>query len=205
MRRAISIFEKAHPNCQALFIFDQSSAHASLGPDALHAFDMNKTNGGKQRIQKDTVIPMNNPTVERQGQAQKMRMDNGDAKGLEQTLKERGFNVDKMRAKCKPVCPSTNERCCMARLLSHQDDFWNQISMLEELITGASHLCIFLPKFHCELNPIEMVRFIPDSDRFLYRSYSDLSLSFYGSIGAMLNTAIARKSSPTLILRRKRR
>ena len=46
--RAIPIFEKAYPNTQALFIFDQSSTHASLGPDALHAIDMNKSNGGKQ-------------------------------------------------------------------------------------------------------------------------------------------------------------
>ena len=29
--------------------------------------------------------------------------------------------------------------------------------MLETLIKGAGHECIFLPKFHCELNPIEMV------------------------------------------------
>jgi len=29
--------------------------------------------------------------------------------------------------------------------------------MLETLIKEAGHECIFLPKFHCELNPIEMV------------------------------------------------
>ena len=29
--------------------------------------------------------------------------------------------------------------------------------MLETLIKAAGHECIFLPKFHCELNPIEMV------------------------------------------------
>ena len=57
---AIPTFEVAHPNCQGLFVFDQSSAHASLTPDALHAWEMNKGNGGKQCIQKDTVIPMNN-------------------------------------------------------------------------------------------------------------------------------------------------
>lgn len=44
----------------------------------------------------------------------------------------------------------------MARLLSKQDDFVNQVSMLETLIETAGHECIFLPKFHCELNPIEM-------------------------------------------------
>ena len=33
----------------------------------------------------------------------------------------------------------------------------NQESMLEKHIKAAGHECIFLPKFHCELNPIEMV------------------------------------------------
>jgi len=33
--KAIKIFEAAHSGKQALFIFDQSSAHASLPPDAL--------------------------------------------------------------------------------------------------------------------------------------------------------------------------
>ncbi len=145
------------PEERSLFVFDQSSAHASLAPDALRAWEMNKSNGGKQRIQKDTIIPMNNPIPALRGQIQKMTTDTGEAKGLEQTLRERGFNVDKMRAKCKPVCPFENEGCCMARLLSRQDDFVNQISMLEACITKAGHLCIFLPKFHCELNPIEMV------------------------------------------------
>lgn len=50
-----------------------------------------------------------------------------------------------------------NDGCCMARILSKQEDFLNQPSMLETLITEAGHYCIFLPKFHCELNPIEMV------------------------------------------------
>ena len=47
----------------------------------------------------------------------------------------------------------------MAWLLSKQDDFINQVSMLETLIkeAGLSHECIYLPKFHCKLNPIEMV------------------------------------------------
>ncbi|KAJ7117094.1 hypothetical protein C8R44DRAFT_879603 [Mycena epipterygia] len=44
----------------------------------------------------------------------------------------------------------------MARWLSHQDDFKNQVSMLEELVKRRGHEIIFLPKFHCELNPIEM-------------------------------------------------
>ncbi len=48
MEDAIQIFETAHPGKQSLFIFDQSSAHASLPHDTLKAFKMNKSDGGKQ-------------------------------------------------------------------------------------------------------------------------------------------------------------
>ena len=44
----------------------------------------------------------------------------------------------------------------MAQLLSQQDDFKNQESMVEAIIKKASHFCVFLPKFHYELNLIEM-------------------------------------------------
>ena len=154
--RAISIFEEAHPDCVALFVFDQSSAHASLGPDALRAFDMNKSNGGKQRKQKDTTIPMNNPYAQFRGRPQKMTTATGEAKGLQQTLEERGFDISGMCVKCSPVCPFENNDCCMARLLSKQDDFRFQESLLEQKIKSKGHICTFLPKFHCELNPIEM-------------------------------------------------
>ena len=154
---AIEIFEAAHPGCQALFIFDQSSAHALLPPDALKAFEMNKSNGRKQRKQHDTVIPQSNPEPRYHGQPQSMTTGSGEAKGLKQVLDERRFNTVKLRAKCAPVCPFESQDCCMARLLSQQEDFTDQPSMLETLIKGAGHECIFLPKFHCELNPIEMV------------------------------------------------
>ena len=39
-----------------------------------------------------------------------------------------------------------------------QQDYKDEKSKVEILIEKAGHLCIFLPKFHCELNPIEMVR-----------------------------------------------
>ncbi|KAF7323696.1 hypothetical protein MKEN_00590500 [Mycena kentingensis (nom. inval.)] len=156
MKDAIDIFDTRFPEKQALFVFDNSSAHGSLGPDSLKAFEMNKGDGGKQRKQRDTVIPETNPCVELRGKPQQMTLPNGDAKGLKRVLEERGFDVAGMRAKCKPVCPIENTDCCMARLLSHQDDFKNQISMLETLVKGRGHEIIFLPKFHCELNPIEM-------------------------------------------------
>ena len=123
VNNARSIFEEAHPGCCMLFIFDQSSAHASLGPDALCAFDMNRSNGGKQQKQTDTTIPMINPDPRYRGLPQKMTLESGEPKGLQQTLQERGFDVTGMRAKSSPVCPFENEGCCMARVLSQPEDF----------------------------------------------------------------------------------
>ena len=88
IKSAIKIFEVAHPGCQALFIFDQSSAHASLPLDALQAFDMNKSNGGKQCKQQDTIIPQSNPDPHYCGQPQSMMTPSGEAKGLKQVLEE---------------------------------------------------------------------------------------------------------------------
>ena len=116
---------------------------------------MNKSNGGKQR---DTVIPQSNPDPQFRSQVQKMTTVTGEAKGLQTVLEEHGFEVQKLRAKCTPVCPFESQNCCMARLLSQQEDFVNQESMLESMIKEQGHLHLFLPKFHCELNPIEMVR-----------------------------------------------
>jgi len=96
------------------------------------------------------MIPMNNPCPK----------FHGKAKGFMHMLQEHGFNVQGMHAKCIPMCPVENENCCMAQLLSKQDDFWLQQSLLEMKITEHGHYCIFLPKFHCELNPIEMVFYL---------------------------------------------
>ncbi|KAF9489321.1 hypothetical protein BDN71DRAFT_1484845 [Pleurotus eryngii] len=81
------------------------------------------------------VIPMSNPIAEFRGKPQAMTLPNGDAKELLA-----------LQAKCSPVCPIDSQ--------GQQDDFKNQMSMIETLIRG--HECIFLPMFHCELNLIEM-------------------------------------------------
>jgi hypothetical protein len=143
---------------------------------------MNKSNGGKQRKQKDTVIPMNNPYAKFHGKPQKMTMETGEAKGLQQTLEECGFDVRGMRVKCSPVCPFENNGCCMAHILSKQDDFCLQISLLKQKITSRGHLCIFLPKFHCKLNPIEMAC--------ISSSFWQYSNTFYWTVLGLVQTEI---------------
>ena len=88
IKAAIDIHDETSPEYQALFIFDNSSAHASLPPDALKAFEMNKSNGGKQQRQHNTIIPQSNPDVTKQGLVQKMTTDSGLQKGLKTVLEE---------------------------------------------------------------------------------------------------------------------
>ena len=75
-----------------------------------------------------------------------------EAMGQEDTLEE----ADLAQAEQ----PGTAERdvwCCMHRVLSLQTDFANEKPMLQHYLEGRGHICIFLPKFHCELNAIEML------------------------------------------------
>jgi hypothetical protein len=40
-------------------------------------------------------------------------------------------------------------------ILANQPDFLEQKCSIAEIIEDAGHLCLFLPKYHCELNIIE--------------------------------------------------
>jgi hypothetical protein len=46
--------------------------------------------------------------------------------------------------------------CCWSKILSLQLDFVNEWPLLQETIEESGHICLFIPKFHCELNPIEL-------------------------------------------------
>jgi transposase len=45
----------------------------------------------------------------------------------------------------------------MYKVMSLQDDFVNEKPQLQHDLEARGHVCLFLPKFHCELNPIELV------------------------------------------------
>jgi len=50
-----------------------------------------------------------------------------------------------------------DEWCCMQHVLSLQEDFQTEKPLIQSIIEDAGHICLFLPWFHCELNPIEML------------------------------------------------
>ena len=49
-----------------------------------------------------------------------------------------------------------SDNCCAVRVLSLQPDFLAQKPLVKEVIESRGHKVIFYPKFHCELNFIEM-------------------------------------------------
>ena len=44
----------------------------------------------------------------------------------------------------------------MQKMLASQQDFINEKPLIQIVIEEAGHICWFLSKFYCELNPIEM-------------------------------------------------
>jgi hypothetical protein len=54
------------------------------------------------------------------------------------------------------ITDNTRSRwCCMRRCLETEDDFQKEQPLIQIKIEEAGHICLFLPKFHRELNPIE--------------------------------------------------
>ena len=83
----------------------------------------------------------------------------GKFKGMVVILEERGFkDASKLRAQCNKQfkCPPGATHCCCRRILFNQPDFVHVLeTILERVCKARGFRVIFLPKFHCELNPIE--------------------------------------------------
>lgn len=151
VERAIPIFEATHPGAVAVFAFDQSTCHGAFAADALVASRMALRPGGKQPRMRSTIF---------NGSQQDMVLPDGTPKGLRLVLQERGLWREGLLADCEH-CKSGNvdaERrdCCARRIMVLQPDFLSQRPLLQEVIEERGHQVIFYPKFHCELNFIEM-------------------------------------------------
>ena len=96
-----------------------------------------------QKVGQSMVFPVNHPQYPNQ------------PKGIKIVLTERGLYRTHLRGKCKSKCDADKTDCCNKRILKQQADFAEQNSLVQETIEAAGHLCLFFPKFHCELNFIE--------------------------------------------------
>jgi transposase len=81
------------------------------------------------------------------------RRKKGDLGNISET------ELHKKSAECKSFkcADSHSTTCCMRCMLFNQPDFAAVKSCLEDTCTEHKYTVLFLPKFHCELNPIEMV------------------------------------------------
>lgn len=119
-----------------VWVFDQSSCHKAYAPEALNVNKMNVFPGGVQAKLRDTVWA---------GKVQTMVFSLGVPKGMKQVLEERGINTTTLRADD------------MRKILANHDDFRTEKTILETFLSEKGHTCLFLPKFHCEFNPIQRV------------------------------------------------
>ena len=140
IKEAAKIADAKYPKedgWRVVWIFDHSSCHAAMPDDALDVSKMNVNPGGKQRVMRDGWWG---------GKPQKMNFSLGIPKSLRQVLDERGVDTRGMKAED------------MRAALKSHPDFLNEKSSIERyLLEEKGHIIYMLPKFHCELNPIERV------------------------------------------------
>jgi hypothetical protein len=139
-----------HPGEIGVFAFDNATSHAAYAEDALIASKMNLKPGGKGKF-RNGLMP--------DGSIQSMHFPDGRPKGIRLVLEERGLwpegGLNRICSNCKKHSPIA-DNCCAVRVLSLQPDFLAQRPLVREVIEDRGHKVIFYPKFHCELNFIEM-------------------------------------------------
>ena len=97
---------------------------------------MNVSDGGKQPFMRSTMWD---------GEEKSMVTDEGLQKRLKSLLQDRCYNTTGMKKEQ------------MIKIVEEMRDFKYQKTRVEELILSKSHRVMFIPKFHCEVNPIERV------------------------------------------------
>ena len=154
--KAVKIADVKYPPSQGyhhVWCFDHSCGHTAFAEDALIASKMNKGPGGKQPKMRDTVW---------NGQPQTMTLPDGRPKGAALVLEERGYNTKGIKLEE------------MRAILADHDEFKNEKCRVDTFLSNSSHTCVFIPKFHCELNPIERVW--SQSKRYT-RAYCDYTIA----------------------------
>lgn len=133
--------EAKFPGRRLVFIFDHSPIHRTKADDALNAHNMNVSAAGAQARMRDGWF------VDKRGKRHEQSMvdKKGEPIGLRQALIERGLFGEGMH------------KADMVALLSAQPDFAQQPTLVEELLAKRGHVVLFLPKFHCEMNPVERI------------------------------------------------
>ncbi|KDN35612.1 hypothetical protein RSAG8_11441, partial [Rhizoctonia solani AG-8 WAC10335] len=169
------IIKEQYPNEEHVFVFDNATIHTKLPERAPNVNKMTLSPSQKVkgeeiglsgekiqvnytpavllgRIIQQLYHPSNHPIKECKG----------TLKGLALILKEQGISN---ALKLKLICPSpdSNKQGCLPSLtkycacstMMNQLDILTQKSIIQALAEAQGCLVIYLPKYHCKLNPIE--------------------------------------------------
>lgn len=145
LRRVLAKAEKMYPYARLIFRFDNAPSHRKMPDDALNVQKMNRNPGGRQPAMRPTTW---------NGEVQELVFEDGEPKGIERILAERG--IDTRGFTMKHSDPEKNFR----QVLEMFPDFKDEKTLLERIVTEhgeGCHRAIFYPKFHAELSPIELL------------------------------------------------
>ena len=140
-------FEAFHPDCELVFFFDNSQNHHAKSPDGLDANALNLNDGGAN-------VPLMHDVI-RDGNLYRMQTDRGIQKGVRTILSEWDLWDRRRVLECANGCTAND--CCARRLLASQPEFLSEKNWLQKMVEERGHRMMFFPKFHCELNFIEMI------------------------------------------------
>ncbi|CCO31561.1 hypothetical protein RSOLAG1IB_10954 [Rhizoctonia solani AG-1 IB] len=175
LSRAMSIVKQQYPDEEHVFVFNNATIHTKLPESAPNVYKM--TLGPSQKVKGEEVGPSGEtigieyaPVTLPDGRIQQLYHPSnhlntklrGAFKGMALILEERA--VPNAR-KLKLVCASTNTQqqgclpdatnCCARRTMMNQPDIIAQKSIIQTLAKSEGCSVMYLPKYHCELNPIE--------------------------------------------------
>jgi transposase len=169
----VPLIKSLHPDCEIVIAFDNSMTHHAKVPDGLDVTNLKMSDGRAAR----TNVDMKSGWYIKDGQRieQSMQFEDGRQKGCKTILFERGkhkndqghdllFQCNFCRSKIsdRERAEGISEgwlshKCCLSYVLSNEEDFLAQEEWLTEVVHEAGFSIIFYPKYHCELNFIEMI------------------------------------------------
>ncbi|KAI0039257.1 hypothetical protein FA95DRAFT_1585324 [Auriscalpium vulgare] len=148
--KAMDILDKHYPNDCHIFVFDNATTHQKRADDALSARRMQKFPSENFFVERNVIGSDGKPVYGPDGKILKEKVRMADATLADGTPQPLYFPDDHELAGCFKG---------MARLLEErgflQPDFEAVQSLLETCCRSRGYDVVFLPKFHCELNPIE--------------------------------------------------
>ena len=161
----IDMFQAKYPTKKAIFVFDNSAGHMKKPVDAIRIDKMAKGWGGVGGDMRATKI-LEDCGIFKAGESQSLVFLEGehpDPKARPVKADLQGHHLDKLKGCVQLLIERRGYEDgmtlaqCRAKLLEYPDlaASANPKPALQELVEGRGHYFLSLPKFHCELNPIE--------------------------------------------------